>query len=316
MRNTDTHELVNQLELHYFFSDDSHSLDAFTRNKCESEFLLIVKEVLKAFDLEIQIETIAVQEGGLKEWWKFLGDNGVQISLILTVIGLIIALKPSSDSELDDLKKQELNLSIEKHKLEIRQLQNEQETSEIDADEIAQSFNSNLKIVKYRSNFYENMMKVEKITHFETSYLHDNKIVKSGKKVDKKEFHYYVVADSHLPVEIIENAQLEIISPVLKQQGNYKWRGIYKGETIDFYMTDKEFKQSVFNREILFQNGFSIVCVLEIYRSLNELGDLHIKKYTVPMVISTFEEGIQSDTQQGKKYLAQKKKDASPTLFD
>lgn len=315
MSNADRYELINQIELHYFFSDGSHSLDAFTRNKCESEFLFIVKEVLKTLDIKIQIETVAIQEGGVKEWWKFLGDNGVQIGVIISIIGLIIALLPSSDAELDDLKKQELRLSIEKHKLEIKKLQNEQEAANFDVDGLAQSFNTNLKVVKHRSNFYETMMKIDKITHLETSYLHNNKIVKSAQKVDKNDFYRYVVADSDLPMEIIENAYLEIISPVLKQQ-SYRWRGIYKGEPIDFYMGDKKFKQSVFNREILFQNGFSIICVLQVQRTLNELGNLNIKKYTVSTVLSTVEEGIQSDTQQGKKYLAQKKKDSSPTLFD
>lgn len=316
MGNTDKYELINQIELHYFFSDDSHSLDAFTRNKCESEFLLIVKEVLKTLDLEMQIETVAVQEGGLIEIWEFLGANGAQISIIISIITPLLTLRPSSNAELDALNKQNLELSINKYKLEIKKLQDEQDIHKIDIPAISQTFNADLKVVKHRSNFFETLLKSEKVTHIETSLLYDNEIVRKITTVEKKEFHNYVVSDSNLPVETIENAQLEIISPVLKQQGNYKWKGIYKGEPIDFYMTDKEFKQSVFNREILFQNGFSIICVLEIQRSLNELGDLKIKQYTVSTVLSTFEEGIKADTEQGKKYLAQKKKNNSPTLFD
>lgn len=316
MNALDTYKEIDQIELHYFFSDDSHSLDAFIRNKCETEFLHIIKEVLKTLEIDFQLETVAVQEGGLKEWWKMLGDNGVQVSILLAILTIVLNNLPSTDSELDALTKKNLELSIEKQKLEIQKLREEKDTQHIDIDAIVSYFNADSKVVKHRSNFFETLIRSEKITHIETNQMYDNKVVKTVKVVEKKEFYRYVVSESKLPMEIIEDARLEIISPVLNQQGKYKWKGIYKGVPIDFYLTDKDFKRLVFNGDISFHNGFSIACVLEIQRAIDELGELKVKKYSVPTVLSTFEGDVPTATEQGKKYLAQKKKDSSPTLFD
>ena len=36
---------AEKLELHYFFEDESHFMNAFIRNKCEADLLAIAKEV-------------------------------------------------------------------------------------------------------------------------------------------------------------------------------------------------------------------------------------------------------------------------------
>lgn len=104
---------INQIELHYYFTDNTHSLDAFIRNKCESEFLYIVKEILLTFEIDLDIETIVPQEGGLKEIWKFIGKNHKEITAIsagMTAIVLILNTQPQSmqDPELINLQKEEI----------------------------------------------------------------------------------------------------------------------------------------------------------------------------------------------------------------
>ena len=63
-------QISNKIELHYFFSDDSHTMDATIRNKCEHEILEIIKHVGDILNIELDIETEAYLEGGLKEWWS------------------------------------------------------------------------------------------------------------------------------------------------------------------------------------------------------------------------------------------------------
>jgi hypothetical protein len=70
---------ANKIELHYFFRDETHTMNAFVRNECEKELLTIFKEVILSLDIEVDVESEAFKEGGLKEIWKFLGKNGVQI---------------------------------------------------------------------------------------------------------------------------------------------------------------------------------------------------------------------------------------------
>jgi hypothetical protein len=50
-------------------------MDAFVRNKCEAELLAILQEVCAIIGSSIKVETIPSEEGGLREYWKILGDN-------------------------------------------------------------------------------------------------------------------------------------------------------------------------------------------------------------------------------------------------
>ena len=54
------------IELHYWFNDDSHTMNAIVFNKCEYEFLGIVKEIAQKLKIELDVETEPLQEGGLR----------------------------------------------------------------------------------------------------------------------------------------------------------------------------------------------------------------------------------------------------------
>ena len=309
-------EPTNEIELHYYFSDKTHSLNAFTRNKCETEFLHIVKEVFNTLELDIDIESVAFQEGGLKELWKLLGENNPQITLVVSIIALIIAIAPPSDEELTTLQKEDLQLSIEEHKLKIRRLKDD-EPQNVDIDKVVSYFNSNHKVLKHRSDFYKSLITSSKITKIETSKMYNGQVVGLTQTIEKNEFSKYFISDNDLPIETVDDANIEIVAALLKPDGNSQWKGIYKGKTISFYMKDKVFKKSVENGEVIFKSGFTIVCVLDIKNALNELGELKVKSYSVQTVISTFEDDKKVETAQGKRYLAQKKRDlAQPSLFD
>jgi hypothetical protein len=64
---------ANTLELHYWLNDGTHSMDAFVQNKCEYEFLGILKEIAASFNAEIIIETEPLADGGLRRWFKIIG---------------------------------------------------------------------------------------------------------------------------------------------------------------------------------------------------------------------------------------------------
>jgi hypothetical protein len=63
---------ANTLELHYWFNDQTHTMDAFVQNKCEHELLAIINEIAKVFDVEITVETEPLANGGIKRWFKLL----------------------------------------------------------------------------------------------------------------------------------------------------------------------------------------------------------------------------------------------------
>lgn len=58
-------DLAEKLELHYYLSNGSHAMDAIVRNKCETEVLAIIQEISNSLGFQVNIESVAYQEGGL-----------------------------------------------------------------------------------------------------------------------------------------------------------------------------------------------------------------------------------------------------------
>jgi hypothetical protein len=112
--------------------------------------------------------------------------------------------------------------------------------------------------------------------------------------VPRSDFRMYVLVDNSLPTETVDGATIEIVAPVLKE-GNYKWKGIYKEESISFSMTDADFKNAVLLEQVAFQHGSCINCVLEI------------TGYLVVTVLDKTDGGQTHETPQGKKHRTYKK---------
>jgi len=303
-------DLANKLELHYYFGDSSHSMDAFTRNICEREILSIIKKASNILEVDLTIEIEAHHEGGLKDVVKFIGVNAVAITLAIQVVQVVMAVVPKSDSEYEDLKKEYTQLSIEEKKLQIEKLRKEAGEVNLNKGIIhrgAIDVESNIDILHHRSKFYEKLSTYEKVLNVGFSGLDsNNRPVVKERAVDRNGFKGFVLLTDDLPVEIDENAEIDIISPVLKK-GRYKWKGIYKGEPINFYMHDGEFKNSVLREGVEFKSGTTIECVLQITRKIDSLGEISITGYTVTTVLKKIYNENVLETKQGKYYLASKK---------
>lgn len=302
--------LAEKLELHYYLSGESHVMDALVRNKCEAEILAIIVEISSVLGLEVHIETGAYQEGGLKEIWQFIGRNNNQLMLLLSVLILILSRVPLSDPEQDELTKEATKLTIEEKKLSIEKLKQELKAGEVKKETIDAASNAisgHLKVAARKSNFYKNLAGCEKVTGVGMLPLDkNNKPTADEKFIPRSDFRKFIIFTNDLPAEIIEDAKIEIISPVLKE-GKYNWKGMYQGSPISFSMTDADFKNSVLREEISFQHGSVIECVLTIHRKFDEVGDVVITGYSVATVIRKTDGVTSFETVQGKRYIAHKK---------
>lgn len=305
--------LANKLELHYYFdeSDDSHTMNAFVRNRCEFELLQIYTELQKELELDVKIETEAFEEGGLTELWSFLADNAIQITLLLTALSQVLSRVPLRKSKLE---KKDLKLSIEERKLNIKVLKRElkeKKTEQITIENLNLIIDSNPKILKHLSNYFKQLYNYPKVKRISTTILSSNNTkIEEPKFISRADFDKFIIESDELGTEIDENATIEIISPVLKK-GKYKWKGVYSkiGEVVDFYMKDKMFKQSVIAEGIEFKNGTFIECVLEKSIKMNEVGEIYTSAYSVLTVLKKHYENIVEETPQGKKYRQEKEAD-------
>lgn len=315
---------ADRFQIHYYLANDSHAMDAFIRNKCEAELLAIFQEVCTTLGTSIRIESVPHEQGGLRESWKVYGDNSVQINttlailaVLISVVGTALSRIPVSDPEKDEREKtiqeltiEEKRLAIEERRINLERLRKEMKDGQPMPETIekaAKSVELNLKIQSRRSNFYRQLSNYEKVTAVGFSAIDssNNDVIREH-LVPRSDFRMYVLVDNSLPMETVDGATIEIVAPVLKE-GNYKWKGIYEGESISFSMTDAEFKNAVLLEQVAFQHGSCINCVLQIHRKFNEIGEIEITGYSVVTVLDKTDGGQTNETPQGKKHRAYKK---------
>lgn len=304
---------VALLELHYHLRDQSHSMDALVRNKCEEEILAAFTQIAQQLGVEVRLESTAYREGGLKEIWSFLGTNNAQLTLLLAIIVLIFSRYPTSDPETDALNKEVLKLTIEEKKLNLQKLRREIGEKQASPDAVsdaAKVIESELKVATRRSNFYRGLIGYEKVTAVGFTPIPESQVsAPDEKQVQRADFFKFIQLTDRLPVEVIEEAMIEIVAPVLRE-GNYQWKGQYENQPINFAMLDEEFKSSVLLRKVSFQHGSTIKCVLNIHRKSDEVGDVKITGYSVATVISKADDGQVEETPQGKRHRFAKRQTA------
>lgn len=297
---------ANSLELHYWFNDNSHTMNAFIQNKCEFEFLGIINEIANTLGTEIVIETEPFGDGGLIRWFKIktkLDEKSsvLKVAIITAIVtGVLVtpintALSKGTEVLIEKIFEDEAktNRTTEKEKLELEELK-------LNVELKRQLLHKNMVISKKKSNFYEVLDKYPKVTQVSIAIQgKDKKRVSEENFVRKEKFKEFILVSDKLEPDYVDNAIIEIISPVLKK-GDYKWRGIYNGETVSFTMKSNEFKTLVQTGKIEFKNGSSINCLLKIDKKINNEGIEQISSYTIKRVNNYFENETPIETPEGK----------------
>lgn len=304
---------ANTIELHYWLNDGTHAMDAFVQNKCEYEFLGILREIVSVFNADVIIETEPLADGGLIRWFKIKSKKAKQEIKIGVIVGVLVAViatpitaslneiirvvieKIFEDPELKDLEKESLKLDIEFKKQEIEK---------------------NNIITKKRSNFYETLERYPKVAEVSVVVEDNNKnVVFEPKIIQRANYNKFILASNQLESVEVDDAVIEIISPVLKK-GNYRWKGVYNDEIVSFKMKSNEFKTLVQSGEIEFKNGSAIKCLLQVERRLNDEGAEQIFGYNILRVNEYFENDTPIETPEGKKYRQKQEAEKLQTKLD
>jgi hypothetical protein len=303
----------NTLEMHYWFGDNSHSINASVINRCDYEILGILNEISNILSVNIEIETEPSKEGGFRKWLKITtkGENknatittAIIVALVTTL--LTTPLAKISENIINNLFEDTELKELEKEKIKLEILKLKQETSK-------HLINNSL-IKKKKSNFYQHLEKYPKVKKISYNITNERRTEKTKDMfIEKNDFKKYILTSDDLEPVDIEDAIIEIISPVLKK-GKYKWTGYYKGESISFNMKSVEFKTLVQSGGIEFKNGSSINCFLKIRKKINNEGMENIAGYDVIRVNKYFESDKPIETSEGKAY--RKKKEADERQVD
>lgn len=260
----------SQFIIHYYLNDDSHSMNAFVRNAMEKDFLSIVNTISSSLNLKIELESRAAKEGGFIEILDIIEAHPVSSTIIVSSAGY--AIKRFLEYLLTGAYKKN---KLENEKLELEILKLKKESAGIDDNQLEQ------KLARPISNYYAKIEKYEKIRAVGFGNEVNNEYV-----VQRDEFRDFILVDDK-EEEIDDDANIELISPVLKE-GRYKWRGIYRNESIDFSMGDSKFKNDIIGGRYDFGNGSFINCQLCITKTYDEFGnECKNRSYRVAKVYET-----------------------------
>lgn len=300
---------ANTIELHYWFDDNSHYMNAMAFNKCEHEALCIIYELANKLKIDIEVVTEPLENGGLRSWFRIDSSDSDTAKTIkkafLTAMFAQVMVTPITTA-LAELTKKGIEYVFES--AEIRQLKEKKEKLqlELDIDKLQEELNNRAKkvdenlIKKKKSNFYNSLEQCSKVTDISFSSANKEKEIIQEKKVPRKDFKNHILLTDELDPIIYEGAEIEIVSPVLKR-GKYKWVGIYQGEVIHFNMRSVQFTTQVILGEVNFKNGFVISCTLIAKRKVNPEGVVVVTGYEVPYVESYTENNIPTETLEAKK---------------
>lgn len=285
-------EISNGLQFHYYFNDDSHSINSIFRNECEKEILLIVKEISETLGLQLEILTFPTEEGGFKEKWKLLGKNAPQITLIVAIALGVLSRFPVVNEELNALQIENLQLDNELKRIELDKLKLEdlKEDSILTHKTVSDSINTvnkNYKISWRRSNLYKKLDGYPKVSHIDVSRLQDNEQVGSVRTVQKNEFSKFILRTDELPSLKLERATIDVAAPAIKRK--FRWKGFYNEVVINFLIEDFEFNNKVFSGQMHFSNRYSIEVEMTLERKINQEGNIVITNAVVHKVFAAIE---------------------------
>jgi len=278
--------MEEKLQIHYYFNDNTHKMNAFVRNKAEKDLLDSFKQASEILNIELKVESEAYSQGGLIEHFSTIETAGVAIA------GVALFFKPAINklityhfTEKSD-EKYKLDIELKKEQLKAIQLDNSKNEKEFNDSNLVDVL-SDPYIIRHVSNFYKQLDNYSKIEKVGFKYNSDeNEII-----VPKNDFKKYILVDDTTIIND-EDADIEIISPVLNT-GKYKWRGKYQNEVIDFSMGDTKFKTEIAQGKYHFGNGTIINCNLQITIKTNDLAE-DKKSYSVKEVYGT-KESISSE---------------------
>lgn len=292
------------LEIHYYLDDGSHAIDAKAFYACQQELVGLIDYVAKQLCVEVDIKTIVrKEEGGVIEYLSLVSEHlptvaSVTIGVLVGIIapGLKEGFKQIITHRVTQMQKSKEEKELDALRLKEERLKLENRISELEEEKTAQltSPNNEGAIQSRRGKFYASAKSVDALKGIGFG-LKDSPESKDhiwNPGVLREEFDSFITAHTVIAPLEDDGALIEVVAPVLtKERKKNKWRGIYNNNLISFNVLDKEFLQNVWSRKVVFSNGSSLQCILEIDREVNEDGVISLKNYKVVEVLEMSNNG-------------------------
>ncbi|MFP4681795.1 MAG: hypothetical protein ACLFQB_15095, partial [Chitinispirillaceae bacterium] len=288
---------ANIIELHYWFDDETHTIDALVQNRCESELLALFREIASPLNAPMSIETFPLAKGGVRRSFKVIPRKdtvrGNLRAAFVSALASEILVTPLSAPVIPAVEKVAERFFGEAgpDAIKTKKLLREIEKLREDILKVKDRLSKSTVIKKRKSNFYDMLNRYRKVCRisFSVEDSRRNKLLDEA-VASRQDFSTFVLVSDNLDPVKDDKAEIEIISPVLKQ-ANYRWVGLYKGSPVSFSMKCGAFSELVRSGEVQFRNGTIIRCLLQIRKKIDSEGLEKIMGYDVLEVYEYYESG-------------------------
>src|SRR5690554_1195796 len=271
-----------KIELRYRFDDENkHSMNAEIFNECEKQFIRAIKSTEKYFEDTIEIKIKPREEGSLIDILTVVVNNP-EIRTTFTTLLVVFATKffdskfSSAKHKTDETSKKLENLQTIKDQIKAGTL------TEIDFDYIA---SNDKDLRKHKSSFFKSAKQEKDVIKIESTTKSDRNVQPIIIVVDRKDFDDFIIKKTTEEVEETQEAKIYIVAPILIKGRRDSWKGIIENTSIDFKVSDKEFLQQVWTKNINFQNGTFINCELKMITTTNiETEETKVSKEVINVV--------------------------------
>lgn len=249
------------IQLRYCFEDENlHSMNAEVFNECERHFIKVIKSTEKYFEDTLLVKIKPRKEGSLIDIFT-VAVNNPEIRATALALITIFATKffdskfSSAKHKNDETEKKIENLQAIKEQIKNGTL------TEDDFDYIA---SNDKDLRKQKSVFFKSAKKETEITKIETTTNTYSKIQPIIIVVERRDFDSFILTETTEQTEETKDAKIYIVAPVLIQgKKSSAWRGIFEDKPIEFKISDKDFLQQVYGKQVKFSNGTFINCELK-----------------------------------------------------
>lgn len=239
--------------IRWVFEDkDRHEISAKTLNKSERAFLDYIYAVAKEAGISVDVEVAPRDKGSFIGNYvlTFLNEHSeaiIQVSHLFLGAAVTKFFSPNPKPKSSILEDTQFLINIQE-KIQEGSLTSVQATEYVNSTKIP---------TKQKNAFFKANKSDESVTSLEV-HSSDQSIA----QIPRSRFDEYIHSEDDND-DIISNAKVFIISPVIVAGSNETWSGEYNNEKIRFYIKDKEFVERAQNKEIAFNTGFYINCELK-----------------------------------------------------
>lgn len=287
--------------------ENSYVMSANVESETTASSLRAMNYVSKALKIRMEIDTTSLHKGSIERFFKIVISEKDEDNLLLRIYIFVYQMIfynnqiVTTENIINSLNSeyQEIGKSL----LKKRNI----------TDGLLLSLYNNSGIRKSINTFYKTLdsyKRIDSISIFNGcnfDFSNQNKF----SEIKSSNFKNYI---SDLLPEIIEKDEIRVYleAPVVVQDDQLKWIGVYNNKRIRFKMNSAEFKTKAQNGDVPLKNGLYIICKVEYRETKDEENNIEHSDYKIKEVYGYGVEENYVFTLTGKK---KKIDDDMPSLF-